>query len=750
MTTTPIEEPAEVVCTIEGLKSMPLALTTGHELILRFAAPPGLYQFSGIVDASQFDWEKLYVELNEYHNTQQRTGPWDFALGTSKPLVPAYWVSVDGRRIGLWFFQRVSLEDLERRRFRGRMAFYLDHAGEHQLQLSPYQSMAIRWVSACLEPDPVDSLAEPPAGLLDAPGHVPVAAWRDPAYWDQQRLKLRGAHAACRQPLDDTFDWVLGVADTELQAMHLPMLIAAHKLNGRDGALEKALAVIDKTVVLSAWSNPNPEGYSHNGDINAALPLRSLAWAYHMLTDEEIQADRRQRLVAKLRYQASVFFDLALLNRDYWGGSIMQDHGRVSLPAYADAVLHLLGIIPETRLWASYAMAWVERCLRAMPRDGAIPPSSYHSLNLYLPQLMHYRQVMLALAKQDIYDRAPMRSIVDFVYGVLRDKAPLLLLACDQQGGVMPLYGQTFFKQIAVKYNDGRAAYLAGRVRALDLPTRWRFHWLSQEDTLWALLGDHPSVPPVPPQHRQAKLNWYEDSGVVHHYNPAGDVTLALRCGPWCGYHAWRHAPGPCDRMTTTVGAGHFVVFRGTTPLLATPDSVYRLHTKVRSCLLVDDRGQFGDVGYPMSIPSWRYRGEEIQSVRWDPQTNEGAIRMDLKPAYPDELGMALYTRELLLLADGRIICRDRVVLDRPHRLSWLFHGRRDIGVTLEKGLRCRFGQNPCLTMEPQSVGVELQAKVCPTSVVYGYSSEFNAFDHVRYDSTEPIAAATVDFVMHC
>jgi hypothetical protein len=113
------------------------------------SAEPGLYQLSVIIDASAFDWEKLYINLDRYGNTGQRTGPWDFDLtNDNAPLVPAFRVHLDGRYVGFWFFQRVSLEDMAHKRFRGNAAFWMQAGGEHRLTLGPYRSMQATWISA--------------------------------------------------------------------------------------------------------------------------------------------------------------------------------------------------------------------------------------------------------------------------------------------------------------------------------------------------------------------------------------------------------------------------------------------------------------------------------------------------------------------------------------------------------------------------------------------------------------------------
>ena len=62
--------------------------------------------------------------------------------------------------------------------------------------------------------------------------------------------------------------------------------------------------------------------------------------------------------------------------------------------------------------------------------------------------------------------------------------------------------------------------------------------------------------------------------------------------------------------------------------------------------------------------------------------------------------------------------------------------------------LECRFGDDPSLTVAPGPAGVALRAGVHSSEVVHSYSSGFNEFDHVRYDSVESVSAATVDFVL--
>ncbi|MCF7855377.1 MAG: hypothetical protein K9N51_11315, partial [Candidatus Pacebacteria bacterium] len=99
-----------VVSTIDGATELPVH-KRGQGCGITFDAPAGLYQVSVVADARDFDWDELYIRLDRYHNDNVLTGPWDFnLLEDNPPLVPAYWVDLDGRRLGLWYFQRVSLQ----------------------------------------------------------------------------------------------------------------------------------------------------------------------------------------------------------------------------------------------------------------------------------------------------------------------------------------------------------------------------------------------------------------------------------------------------------------------------------------------------------------------------------------------------------------------------------------------------------------------------------------------------------------
>lgn len=226
---------------------------------------------------------------------------------------------------------------------------------------------------------------------------------------------------------------------------------------------------------------------------------------------------------------------------------------------------------------------------------------------------------------------------------------------------------------------------------------------------------------------------------------------LSLRCGPFTGWHAYARATGPCDRLGGVPGSGHFTVTVAGQTLLATPEAGYKLESAQRSILLVDGRGQVGDVGYPMSIPDWQHPGEKVESVQWDAATQRGRVVLDLRPCYGGLSDLTHYHRTFILDEPGRIVCRDVVTFNRPHALAWLFHTRRSFAARLD-GAAAVIGQShgPNLRIEPQVDAFGITPSIAQTAIAWSYASpnHFEPFDHVRFEANAPQQSATIDFII--
>lgn len=727
------------------LVSVPLEENSVGRRSFRFHAMPGLMQLSLFFDAADFDWEGTYQVLNAYGNTNQRTGPWDFDLATAGPLVPSYWVWLDGKKLGLWYAQRVMIEDIADKRFRGRMAFEVTHRGEHELVFEPYRKVDVKWLSAMLESDPEDTLAQ--VKEIAPPSALPVAKWADANFWAEQKRKLATTHVVYQAALKKTFDWAMNANDPH--AHYISALVAAHGMEGRPGAIEKALRLVNHFVNLPAWGRQREDVYGHNGDIGAGDTLINMAWAYHMLKSHMSHADQK-KLLDKLEYQGNAFVTQTLLMRDYWGGSVIQDHGRKAVFDFGAAALHLWGVIPAAERWVSYIVPRCQRGLDAAPPEGVIPPSSYYAIFAYAHHATWYRDALLARTGRDILDEPSLRNLPGYVAKIMHEPTRSMMVVARE-----PLVGgQAIMAYVASKFQDAEAARVHRML--LDLVDMDFYHGSVNVGyflgPLWGFFAFDPSrtpSPAPPPPANRTQLLWFEDAGFAQFRNDKAGAVLSIFCGPWLGYHAQRKAPGPCDRMECNIGAGHFVLFLDGDPLLCTPDTGYRMRSALRSIMLVDGKGQIGDVGYPMSIPSMPHRGEEIEHARWDAASRTGLIRLNLTRAYGRELGVSHYTRQFIVSDERKIICRDHVVLVEPRKLSWLFQHKNSAGHTFD-GLACTVGQGPRVTIAPMSLDTEFAASVERTDVVFSYASAsgFKPFDHVKYDTAAPVRSVCVDFAL--
>ncbi len=71
-----IEQPAlKCHCIIDGIQELCWSKCEEGGWQLSFPADQGLYQLSIIADARDFNWDKLYLNLNQYGNKGQKTGP---------------------------------------------------------------------------------------------------------------------------------------------------------------------------------------------------------------------------------------------------------------------------------------------------------------------------------------------------------------------------------------------------------------------------------------------------------------------------------------------------------------------------------------------------------------------------------------------------------------------------------------------------------------------------------------------------
>lgn len=694
--------------------------------VLEAELQPGLYAFTVEADASRFNWNELYITFNIYGNVNQRTGPWDFnELENNRPVMPAYWVSLDGRKMGLWYFNRLSSEHVAERRCRGELCFRITSAGRHKLEFKPYRAFQIEWAQVELQPEPFDRFDPIPRLAPDLIGKLL------PETMPSNRFTqgfLNSVTFAKQQ-----------VSTRRNSGFQLPILAAAWRWSHDAEALTAARQVIEAYLALPVWGNPREDGYGHNGDMATATPLFGIAVALRWLGEE--MADLRERILGKLQKQGDTFLEMALLHRGYWGGSILQDHGFVSFAWFACAAYCLHDILPAARDWLAFAIPRFKRSLAAIPRDGMVPCTSYHRIWMYVDKLVLIRELHRLATGEDIYERDGIRAI------------PFAARSCfvpERSGFAFPS------PYADLGYFDGAQAFLAQM--AHDEDAQWLLQqffteqnlkrqrppyneWHFQKDWLWALLFAQPTSRPCSQPFRSNLVHrvgdvsavttqWFRDSGVG--VVRAGSSLVVTHCGPPNSQTSYDNTTCCCDRLITAPLSGNFVYMHQGRRVLHTAEGGYRQRTAIGNVLLVDGHGQKGDIGMPMSYPDFKYHGEKILDA-----TNTG-VRMDLAPAYER---LVEYTRRVGLTPAGGLEVEDTVQPTGAHTLSWRFQTyRRNPWTQVRNGVWHLLVDGQCYEAHVVLDGSDFTEHVGETTTVWGYvnENEDQTCHHLAIEAVKP------------
>ncbi len=717
---------------------------------IAFHAEPGIYQLSAIADGSTFDYESLYLPMDRFGNKGQRTGPWDFDLrNANRPLVPSFWVELDGQPLGLWYFARISLQDLAGKLFSGKTSFAIIAPGSHTLTLRAYHPNPLPWLSATLGLRP-ESPIKPVLISQKTFPLPPAALWATPSFWDGIRSSLTTTKAWLAPHLPEAFAY----AKSSPTHLNLPLLVAHARLHHDPDALQQAIGVLQTLVDKPHWGNPDPAGYGHNGDHPAAEQAHACAWSLHALSDI-LPPDLRAKIIDKLSLQLQRFIAVALLNEDYWGGSVLQDHGWRTYFTLADATLHMLHHVPGAHAAFDFAMDRVSAAMNAMPRDGVIPWSSYGLPYLYLDAPARLRHTLLALTGQDLYDQAPWHAIIPFMADTLDRTGTKLLFRAGNQDDSPLIGAAAFCFQLATKHADS-TAHALGRLAATR-PAPAKFYCSPQKlcyflSRLDALLAPEPLTSPtaIPAKATASRFSHYPDSGLAQWRLSGSDAAFLVKAGPFAGWHADRLAAGPCDRMQIVPDAGHFALLIDNQPFFCSPEHGYRLHTNIRSCLLINNHGQLGDIGYPMSIPSFIHPGHGIQTATPGATAKDAStLILDLTRAYPAEAGVLHYTRAFLLGPGRTLQIIDQLTTQSAVALSWLFQTRDELSPRLSSTHELHLTSPVTrLILTPEFSGGTIASSLQPTDIVWSYDSASGhaPCSHARYDITPQTRHITARF----
>ncbi len=666
---------------------------------LRFYATlaPGLYCLEVDADASMFAWDELYIDLHLFGNHGDRTGPWDFDLTNgNRPLLPSYWVSRNGRRVGLWYFNRPSSRQVAKRRLKGEFQFRVEEREDVEWVFEPYRQFSVYWERVSFGLEKYDSLqtVEPQQTPWKTflPESMPQNEFTEyflaSVDWCARQTSMGGRSGG--------------------QAM--PVLAAEWKWTRREDVKAALLRGVDYYVDLDHWGNPKEDGYGHDGDMAAAIPFFGLVSTLHWAGDA--LGERHDAVLKKLVHQGDRFMELAMIHRGYWGGSILQDHGFCSVTTFASAALGLLGIVPRAQVWLEFLLPRIRRSLEALPADGVIPASSYHMVWLYLEKVVVFRELLLRFSGEDIYQRMAFANLCTSLRRFMLPNGQSYALP-SPRGDVHYLDGaQAFFAQMLPNPD---AAWLLERLMQPANITRPRLEfaeWHLQKEWLWAMICTRrpaAAEPAPPPPNSDTEI--FRDAGVAIMRDQ--DLCAIAVCGPPGGHSAHRNATSPCDRAYLAPMAGHFILLDGDQLILRTAEGGYQMKTELGNVLLVNGGGQNGDIGMPMSYPDVEWSGEGFMQAETQP-----AICCDLKPAYA---GMAAYTREIFF-RNHEFFLRDEVTPSESCDLEWRFQldGATELSEESDLHWRAKIGDRT-YELHFQIVGAQATSRSQNTHTVWGY-----------------------------
>jgi hypothetical protein len=457
------------------------------------------------------------------------------------------------------------------------------------------------------------------------------------------------------------------------------------KIFNNQELIDCCIEIVKYFLKLPAWGNPNKFGYSHNGDMGAALIIKHLSVLYNWLYDE--LAEIREELLIRIEKQLEIFFEQQLLMSQYWGGAVLQDHGCRSSLNIGFAALNLLGHSKVAEKVLSFYVPRIMRGVSKQPHDGFIPFSQYHKADLQLTTITDFRTAYKFASGIDIFEQtSAFRNAPLYILSALDEKSLYTMICCTRSDKKEFKVGLPFFFTMAKEHDCEISKYLADvlikhyRSKAFDLrePPTSKGHdirhvWRIYENLPLAVIafedGLYRDTRPV-----IHNFNYFEDGGALHYRNSDNRFNVAAVCNPnTASFHAVGTDLSGTDMGISNPSMGAFTVGVNDVTLIQTAESGYRTGSQLGNVLLVDGVGQFADNGYPMGVPVSTWRGQRIQKCFKDKNNVTGSARVNLAPVYPDSLSLLTYTRDFYFHSD-KVIVRDTVITKEKHKFNYWFN----------------------------------------------------------------------------
>ena len=483
----------------------------------------------------------------------------------------------------------------------------------------------------------------------------------------------------------------------------MPVLAMAYALTGEKQYLASARQWALASCDYKTWGLNRIDGM----DLATGHQLFGLGLVYDWCY-ADLDATTRQRIRETLVKRTSTMFEAAAGGKAWWRRSYLQNHLWVNVGGMAVAGLALFDEVDDAACWIGLPLDKFRRTMAALGPDGA----SHEGVG-YWQYGVEYMLKFMDLAKTyldaDLYDGPWWRNTAMYAQHLSLPRNAWKSQNCIVDIADCPRghwYGPDYLlRGLAGHFRDGHAQWLAQQVDEANVAARGA-SWLN-------LVWYDPTLTARPP----------DDLPTLHHFRDMGIVAartawsgeeslLVFKCGPFIGHEAM-------DRFSYDPGGGHvhpdanhFVLF-GNGQWLIRDDGYHPKWTGQHNTLLIDGRGQFGEGA------EW-FHGSEALAHKSKPKVLRAVstsaidqIAGDATDAYPKELGLKRFVRQLIFVKPDVLIVADDIVLEKQSPLELRFHPEQQ---TERKGnVFLARDKQAVLRIEPLTTdGVQLSGEELP------------------------------------
>jgi hypothetical protein len=505
---------------------------------------------------------------------------------------------------------------------------------------------------------------------------------------------------------------------------NLPYLALAYKVTGKAIYLDAA-----KEWTLASCGYPHwGLGSRDGGDLSAGFMLTGVAvvydWLYNDL-DPDTRATLRRTLMerGRLMYQQS--------KKIYWRDAYLQNHLWVSLAGLAASA----SALEDDAEMAEEAGIWMSVCLEKFRRTEALlgPDGASHEGVTYwtlgLDGLLRFWALANDLVGENLTSKWWANTGYYRLYmGLPRNAATVKnkvvdFADCTRSEWAGPQY---LLRRLAAMYRDPYLERLADETAPISNCDQFGSCWL---DMIWYDPSIRPKALTTLPTMRH-----FEDMGIVSARTDwSGDESLlAFKCGPGLGHYATAHLEADAGGAHVHPDANHFVLFGDGEWLIR--DDGYRMKGSVNhNTLLVEGKGQMGEnsrgsshevYGAPIPPGMWFAADNEIRAKAHPRITAAQSTPAfdymvgDATEAYPSELGLRRFVRQIVFLKPDVVIVADDVETDRPRSVELRFHPQFP-SVADGAGAFLSRGRTSVLRVEPfPSDNVQVTAAYMPAKTM--------------------------------